>query len=344
MNDLMEKKVLLVSPVGPPIWGLVRCYENAFIELGAEVLVDAVSRRISLFDRIENKLGKYFKGISRQKKKAPHIIELVDSFKPNIIIFMRCELLHEEVLEEIKRKSTATLVNIYPDSPFVIPGESAVEMSSMLSNFDLICTFAKSLVPVFYQLGARNVMWLPFAHDPSSTCLVDSDVSEDYLCDIAYLGCWGKLQESWLKELIGWDLRIYGPGWEKSKAPEIRECWRPNMGMGIDMSKAIEGAKIQFNLVRAEHGCAHSMKTFEIPAFGGVSITNESDEQLMFFSEGEGVFYFESKFDLRSKVSKLLSNQFLIEEARRKGLEKVKEFTYNKRVSELLATISKLDA
>ena len=50
--------------------------------------------------------------------------------------------------------------------------------------------------------------------------------------------------------------------------------------------------RVQLNLFRQYNEGSHNMRTFEIPAVGGIQLTEYSTEQADFFKEGEEIFSF----------------------------------------------------
>jgi len=106
--------------------------------------------------------------------------------------------------------------------------------------------------------------------------------------------------------------------------------------MGPDMPASIAGSKIVFNLVRAEHGCAHSMKTFEIPACGGFMLTNWTEEQARFFEDRKGCVFFNSVDEMLDKADYYLSHDKERERVRLAGMAAVAPHTYVRRALTIL--------
>ena len=228
-------------------------------------------------------------------------------------------------------------MNIYPDNPFVIPGNSAMQMDESLRCYSTVFTFSKSLVPVFYQLGAKHVEWLPFGFDPATHSPAPPTSGELPPFDVAYLGAWGPIQERWLSPLVELGLRIFGPGWHHlASSSPLRACWEKGAGMGRHMASAISGAKITVNLTRAEHGCGHSMKTFEIPACGGFMLTNRTDEQMQFFADEKECVYFDTIDEMFVKAKYYVENADQRERIRLAGIKAVRGHAYENRAIALL--------
>ncbi|RME61152.1 hypothetical protein D6779_00585 [Candidatus Parcubacteria bacterium] len=333
-------RVMIVSPYGPPSWGLEVFYKRGIEALGHEVrlvaLMHSSDRMKTLRKRLREKLREAcLQGHLWRWDNDQRVMREAEIWRPDLIIVIRCEDLAPSIIRRMGSVTRYGCVNIYPDSPHVVPGIRLLDkLTSALPEYRTVFTFSKALVPVFFQMGARDVRWLPFACDPVLQRPVGS--MRDYECNIAYLGCWGPLQEQWLMPMAEKGLHIYGSGWDRlGRGSPLRECWRPGKGMGHDMPAAIAGAKIVFNIVRAEHGCAHSMKTFEIPACGGFMITNRTDEQACFLEDRKEAVFFDSAQEAMDAVEYYLRHESERRLIARQAFKKMAQMTYQARAAEM---------
>jgi spore maturation protein CgeB len=259
------------------------------------------------------------------------------SFRPDVVIVVKGLEIPSAVLHGL-RGAGSRLVNILTDSPVVYPGVGDRARLDALGAYDLVVTFGRSFIPVLYQMGAGRVERLPFAYDPElhyPRQLTPED-KRQYASPVAYMGCWGPLQERWLPAVIPFGLRIYGIGWGHLPLGHPLRACIGQAGWGEEFPKACAGAGLVVNFIRAEHNCGHSMKTFEVPACGAVHFVNRTEEQLEFFAEEEGTLYFDTPEELLEKVRFGLSHPGWLEAVRTKGIEKVKPHTYSSRARDLL--------
>lgn len=336
--------VLIVAPHILRGAGLEDFYARALQELGHKVTVlsvDGPARTFAAFNltkrRLANRLSKLRYQGQPPTLLAEHIVTCADSLRPDLTIVFRCERLAPETIRALREASRYACVNIYPDHPFVIPGAGAVRLGAALREYTAILTFARCLIPVFYQLGARSVNWLPFGYDPD--CHVPK--APHRRKSIVYLGQWGYVQEEHLESLCQFGVAIYGVGWHHlRRASPLRQAWQVGEGLGPEMGAAVTGAEIVFNLVRAEAGCAHSMKTFEIPALCGFMLTNDTEEQKLFFRPDREAVYFQNRDELVDKVRYYLAHPDEREQVRLAGLAAVKGHEYTARTNMLLAFVA----
>ena len=209
--------------------------------------------------------------------------------------------------------------------------------SSKIRLFDAVITFSDSLIPIWHSLSAKYCISIPFGVDES----LRKTPSDFHSLEYSYFGSWGPYVESSLLSMGVRELNIFGPGWSKASV-ESRKNFNINSPKfkGMNMESLINQSYCTVNLVRPNHGCFHSMKTFEIPNSGGLSISNYTDEQNYFFKEGHSALYFR---DLRStqELIKLVKEDIsFAQELRRKGHLESLNHTYDVRAKSILVKLN----
>jgi spore maturation protein CgeB len=318
-------KISLLTPHSSGL-GLANFYQKEFQNIGVNAVIFpyTLSRFFSYFLRIDF-LFRLIQGFVKIE------FNKIIGFNPDLIIVFRGDLLNESRLTDLRK--IGKIVCIYTDHPFVMPGNNVYKNMGSIAQYDLIYTFSESLVPVFYQLGAKKVEYLPFGYAVDVHTQALSRVKK---YDIVYFGSHGILQEFWLSKLIDFKLGIFGVGWSNAKNSNLKSLCVQGKGFGREMPAVISESVLTFNMVRAEHGAFQSMKTFELVAMGACVICHWSPEQESFFSEGEGVVYYKNESELIEKVRFYLKNKDLVLEVISKGLKKVKTHSYGARVSKVL--------
>lgn len=253
--------------------------------------------------------------------------------------------LGEELISQLRPRRSVPVVSFMPDSPLhlIHPRLNQLAIQSLLS-FDLVVTFAKMFLPVYEQMGVSHVVRIPFGYDPQMhrpVKLEGADVGV-FGSDLSYAGNTGPLQRRWMDSLAGYRPKCFGADWDN--APRLEralrrfrgyERYRKSLrGFGAELTKVCAGAKVMLNLVRAEHDCGHSMKTFELPACGACVVTNRTDEQEEFFQDGAR--FFRNQDELIEHVERLLGDEKEREKLRNAGLKEVARHTYESRAVALL--------
>jgi len=349
--ESQNMRVLLITS-DPTRWGLAACYQRAFQKRGYDARLHYLfgDRSESLFVRA---VSKYRVLHSLKLKNAEKILlTAAREFQPNLIIIAKGAEFDGGFLQQLKSTVDGVLFNIYTDSPFVYPGARGLgeqSFTSAMSSYDCLFTFARFLVPVFYLCGANKVEYLPFAHDPEmhQPTKVRPDEISLYESPIAYMGTWGTIHERWLEMLQPFGLKIWGHHWDHLPfRSDLRGCWqKPGVGVngfGSNMAKVCGASGIIFNIVRAEHGCAHSMKTFEIPACKGFMLSNRTDEQLEYFQEDRCAVYFSTLEELLDKVKFYLGREDLRDKIASEGYSEAGKHTYSDRLDNVLKIYKEL--
>lgn len=255
-------------------------------------------------------------------------------FAPDVIFVIRCEFLDYAMVSELAGLVEGRVFNIYPDSPIVLPGLGELSRLDGIAAYAAILPFAEYLIPVFQQLGAKQAQWLPFGFDPEIHFPWRSSSNP---LDIAYFGSWGPLQAKWVRQLTSYDLAIYGAGWQRLVPGDpLRKHWRRGEGQFGSMAEKIANVGIVFNMVRAEHGCAHSMKTFEIPAAGGFMLSNWSSEQVRILRPGIECDYYSSTMELAEKLDFYLKRPEVRHRIAEAARQRIAGHSYYHRAEQLL--------
>src|SRR5579871_2252890 len=155
----MNRRILLVCQAPPPEASLERFYQRAFEALGFEVHLAGIKGPTGtlegVFERARRRVARARHAGFPPDISADHLADLARTLRPHLTVVFRCERLQHGAIERMDALSDLGCVNVYSDSPFVIPGNSAVQMYDSLHAYSTVFTFARSQVPVFYQLGAR---------------------------------------------------------------------------------------------------------------------------------------------------------------------------------------------
>jgi len=338
------KRVLFVIPDTADI-GFGVFFARAFKKLGLDVLVFPLTKQLHTHSPFRLGIAKMKRitGLTAKEfeKNCFRLITLQMDFHADLILVVKCTNLSAKVLQDLHH-SGAALIQINTDHPFMDPGlKNSVYLSS-LKEYDLVVTFAHLLIPVYYQMGAKRVCRLPFAYDPDIHKPTDLNDLERKIFEspVSYLGAWGFFQQQWLGPLVPYGLKIFGGLWHNLPHGHIlRPCINLYRGWGEEMSKVCAGSQIIVNLMRAEHSCAHSMKTFEIPASGGFMLTNRTEEQKEFFQEDLDAVYFDTQEEMIERAKYYLNNPNEREKIRLAGLKVAQPHTYEARAQQLLSFI-----
>ncbi len=285
-------------------------YTSYMQEAGAEVLHFPALKIFSdyYYKSLYNKLL-FRLGLSSIYKKINHLFkEETNKFQPDVIWVFKGMEIFASSLEWAKEKKYK-LVNYNPDNPFIFSGIGSgnKNITESISLYDMHFAYSltvKKQIENDYQIPS---CFLPFGFDLSDQfyeiCCKETEISKT-----CFLGNPDKQRADFLKGLAdrGIQLDLYGAGWDKFiRHPNIKTF--PSVVYGIDLWKILRRYRVQLNLMRVHNLDSHNMRSFEVPAIGGIMLAPDTKEHRIFFENGKEVFLFSDIENCCGQINRLLS-------------------------------------
>ena len=260
-----------------------------------------------------------------------------------IIIFKGMQF-SRHVLEECRKLAPNALwININPDDPYnrISRAASNSNVIESLSFFDAYCIWSQTIADRLRTDDCKKVIYLPFGYD-NTHHVPDKAAHQASQPLISFIGSWDKEREAILAQLSGYKFRIFGNRWERAahsfplmSALSYRDVFGP------EMATIISSSTVCLNLLRPQNQGSHNMRTFELPAMGGLMLTCRTDEQQEFFPENESCFMYADVGELKAKIEYILANKREADRVRARGMERVGEHSYTNRARFLLQELSR---
>jgi spore maturation protein CgeB len=320
------KKILLIGyfPKNLDQYSYSQSFYNKFLKLGYKV--EKFNYRKKNF--FISKLNSLFINFLLLKK--------VKFFKPDLIFFIKAENIYSKTIKLLKTENI-TLVNFYPDNPFVFwNGNSNKDVLNSLPFYDCFLSWSKQLMPILKQAGAKDVYYFPFAFDEdiyNSNLVLNEEDFKKYKCDVCFAGTWDKEREYWLTELIkkmpNLNLAIWGNLWKEklSKDSVLINCLKGSAIYKNDIIKLFKTSKIVLNFIRKQNETSHNMRTLEVPATKSFLLTQRTVEQAKeLFKEGQSIECFNSIEELIKKIKFYLDNDDLRRSVAQNGYNRAQRF------------------
>ena len=132
--------------------------------------------------------------------------------------------------------------------------------------------------------------------------------SRKYEDKFLFIGAYDRGRSTYLNKLKLTNLEIYGDDkWASRNArrPYIENAFQKRKLLNEELVSAVESAKGIINLLRQQNikEDSHNMRTFEVPGYGGLLITQRTTEQAEFFEEGKEIIFFDSPDELKDKLN-----------------------------------------
>jgi spore maturation protein CgeB len=212
------------------------------------------------------------------------------------------------------------LINYNPDNPFIFSGSGSGNrnITESIAVYDLHFVYSlttKKEIEEEYQIPTS---FLPFGFDIENgiydTCSLKSEIVKT-----CFLGNPDKYRASFIHELAMHDIEIdvYGNHWDKFvNHPKISIF--PSVIYGPDLWQTLRRYRIQLNLMRIHNMDSHNMRSFEVPAIGGIMLAPDTKEHRMFFENEKEVFLFSDLESCVGQINRLISlNTTLVENIRK---------------------------
>lgn len=275
-------------------------------------------------------------------------VEIARCVKPGLVLAVKCCYLHPETVRFIRVDLGIPIVNYYPDHPYcgvpLDPREGAstqrCNLIEVFREYNAVWTWEKRLVERLCRDGV-NASYLPFGVDadlfyprkePPSPCV---ECRRDH--DVIFIGHYNRKRGAHISAIRRHSVALWGVGWSRL-SPEPSKYHRihtsPTFGAATSLMHL--HAEISLNVVGDLNIPGHNMRTFEIPASGGIMLADYSSQQAEFFPEDEAAAYYRTPSELDDKIDRLLCDAELRDRIRRNGASIAAEHTYDRRASVIL--------
>ena len=200
------------------------------------------------------------------------------------------------------------------------------------------------------QAGIKKTYWLPFACDPDQHKPLElgREDKDNYKNDIVFVGSHYPNREETLKQIIDFDLGVWGPGWrELTKDENLRKAIRGGMVKPCEWVKIFNTAKIII-IIHYKDGKVldyqASPKVYEALSCKGFALVNDQRDVLSLFEDGKHLVIFKDTKDLRQKIDYYLNDPEKRKEIAQNGYNYVlANHTYSHRIKRMLSVIKETD-
>lgn len=296
----------ILTPISGNPWAVPDCYHRGLVNAGADVAAydigeapRSLSGRLGL--RLQRMLG--WSAAGRRLQAA------VDRVKPDVLVIFKGFDFPPALLARIAARGVR-LVNYNTDHPFRFfsPGSGNANVRDSVPLYDLYITYSG---PIQAEMAAtypgQKVMTLPFGHAVDDA-LYDALSTETEIVR----GCFNGNPDEERAEVVrflsenGVAMDLYGYAWEDfvSPTPTLKLC---TPQAGTDMFRILRRYRFQLNLFRPHNEGSHNLRSFEVPAVGGITLAPDSPEHRDFFADGRHAFYFSDRDEMLATARKLIA-------------------------------------
>lgn len=339
-------KILFVGYHNPHFQTLTECIERAIVGLGHE-LCTYDYRAWKIPGRIRDRINLIHQWELQFINDGLYAAAL--KFNPDLILVNGGYTISAQTITKIKKHLPhCKAVNWISDFPLKFD-----EYCEIGPYYDRFLTSGTEALERYKAMGNTNGGWLPFACDPEIHHPVKLSKKDQtrYGSDICFVGGNYTERVAILRELTGFDLGIWGIGWDKIKkgSPQLYRKVRGGIVNIDEWSKIYSAATISLNVIG--HRCdvptpfipeqefrMTNTKVFEILACGGFQLVDAKADVLSLFEDKKHLVVYHDTGELKEQIAYYLSHPEEIERIRTLGMEYVRQnHTYKDRIKEIIA-------
>ena len=338
-----------VLVIGPSWTGaLPNSYARAFERLGMEVT--CFDDEQTLFRASRFGSHRLYRRVFRRSlwgRLNRQTLELARSIKPSLIFAARASYLEAETVARLRRELGIPVVNYYPDHPYC--GTPLDPRKPSTLRRDLIDVMKEYSTVWIWERGLRDRLradgvtaeYLPFGIDPKifqpqgdGSPAVCNECGRSHR--IAFVGSWIRLRSEHMNAIRRHTVSIWGDGWPAAWRRKDAHHFVHSPTYGESASHIHAHSDISLNVVGDLNVPGHNMRTFEVPASGGVMLSRYTREQDEFFPENVAAAYYRSPAELDAKIESLLNEPEARARIRRVAVRMSAGHTYDQRAAVLL--------
>ena len=272
-----------------------------------------------------------------QRLIARRLVHESSEWRPDVVLVVKGGPIEPASIHEIKQRTGARFVNIFPDNPLWMIEFGHIEA------YDVFSTKEPYALRQLRLAGLRNVQYLPLYCVPAFHEPVEPTGDERRALQgrVALVGARYGYRERFVAEIADLPVRVWGPGWTRTADPRVRALVAGGFVSGRAKSVIYETATLSLNLHHPLNDIAGvNLRTFELAAAGACQLVDLKEDLASLFKPGEEVVAFRDLPDARRQIDDYLAHP---DEARAIGANARRrafaEHTVRHRIEEILATL-----
>ncbi len=234
------------------------------------------------------------------------LLEEVNRNKPDIVWVIKGMEIQAAYLKKI-RQLGIKLVNYNPDNPFLFSGIGSgnVNITEGIPLYDLHFTYDHFIANKILAQYGIPVSILPFGYDIHedwyNECIQEKEVSK-----VCFIGNPDPARVTLLNEITyKVPVVVFGHNWSKFILNKNMEVHQPVYDK--EFWKVLYRYRVQLNMMRPHNPNSHNMRSFEIPAIGGIGLYPDTPDHRNFFENGKEVFLYSNESDCITQAEKILN-------------------------------------
>jgi spore maturation protein CgeB len=279
-----------------------------------------------------------------------NLIKLAIQFQPDLVLVLKGEVILPKTLIKLKKiSSNPVLVNWWVDNPiFQDEKHKWLIFPYCVPQYDQLFVFDYAYFEPLRKLGAKKISFLPCAADPAQYHPEDLTALKhlSLQCNVCFIATFYRARGDLIAPFLNTPgLAIWGGGWseflENAGIKDIQKIVRGEYLPIEDVNRAYQTATIVINSHHPQTKQAGlNSRAFEIPASGGVQLTDYVSGMEELLIPGEEVVVYRSPDEGAALAKELINDPGTRNKIARAGHERVmSEHTYVHRMRAILDNI-----
>jgi spore maturation protein CgeB len=258
-------------------------------------------------------------------------------WRPAMVLVIKGGPITPGLIRRVKARLDTLFLNFFPDNPlWMIPFEC-------VEAYDLFFTKERYALRSLQQVGLKNLHYLPMycvpqLHHPVT---LTPEEARRYGAPISFVGSRYPYRERFVRELVGYPLRLWGNGWAQADDPAIRQMVAGPAIFGREKLLVYSGSTLALNHHHPMNDIVGvNTRTFELAASGACQVVDQKEELEALFKPDEELLAYRDLAGLRRHLDYYLAHpdeaRAIGEGARRRALA---EHTLSHRIEEMRAVV-----
>lgn len=237
------------------------------------------------------------------------ILQLAREVNPDVIWIFKGMEFYPSTIKKLSEQFV--VVNYNPDHPyeFFSRGSGNKNVSGSIPYFHTYLTYSEKIAAELEQRFKVRTGILPFGYEYKPEALEKAKAAKE-INRCCFIGNPDNNRVTHINALLeaGLPVDVFGHGWDKF-FPEgsSASLTVTDAVYGDDFWIKARQYRIQLNVFRPHNENSHNMRSFEIPAIGGIQLAPYSEEHAKFFEEGKEIFLFRNTVEMIQKANTLLA-------------------------------------
>ena len=255
--------------------------------------------------------------------------DAVASFAPDLVLVSKGLHLDAATLAKIKSRGIP-LINWNPDD-FFNPKNSNDSLIQSMPIYDVIVSSREHLFEKYHAHGAKRLLYLDWYYVPE----LHFDHKRAPTIPASFVGSWSPTREEFIDRLSP-TFKIWGGGWEKSSLKfRRRHDVQEKILSQLEMSAVFSSSCYNLNLLTHENNDYSNLRFFEVPASGGLLLTERNECANRYLKDGQECLMFSSP----EEANRIIASQLDLGIIARAGHQRITAGgnAFSDRVDELLS-------